>query len=262
MIDKHQLFRQASEFTKFHKKLSVFIKPYLNPKWTMADIGCGLALLDFELADSVLSITAIDKDASALAEVDKHIDEELAANKNEALKIETMLKDAHELGDEQWDVVLMSFFGAFGEERDDLLSLARHRGIIITHARDQRGRYDPIPTPGTEGSSADKLEAHLKKRGYSYRKSVVDMQLGQPFKTIEDIHEFLDDYNMDKSLLDLTGGTDAAPGTAEPGGEWNAETLKYSAEDRIIKTQRYDFPYYLPRNLSVAIFVVVNPKRP
>ncbi|MDR1495551.1 MAG: hypothetical protein LBS67_01340, partial [Clostridiales Family XIII bacterium] len=104
MTDKYRLFRQASEFTGFHKKLGVLIEPYLNERWTMADIGCGMALLDFHLMGSVKSIKAIDVDELALAEVEKRIDEELAANRDDARKIETLRQDAYELGDEQWDI--------------------------------------------------------------------------------------------------------------------------------------------------------------
>jgi hypothetical protein len=232
MIDKHELFRQASEYTGFHKKLSVLIEPYLNEEWTMADIGCGLALIDFLLAGRVASITAIDTDESALAEVEKHIDTELAANRNDAGKISTLLKDASDVGGDgrRWDVVLLSFFGASIEETGRLLSLADRRGIVIMHSKYEEGIFDPIPASDREDRSADKLEEYLAREGYGFRKSAVDLQFGQPFRTIDDIHEFLRSYE--------------------------AERLIYSIEDRIIKTKRYDFPYYLPRNLRAAVYII------
>jgi hypothetical protein len=232
MTDKHERFRQASEYTGFHKKLGVLIDPYLNEKWTMADVGCGLALLDFQIAGSVASITAIDIDASALAAVENHIDDELTASRNDAGKIRTLLKDASALGADgaRWDVMLLSFFGATFEELDRLLSLANHRGIVIMHGQVEEGIFDPIPSPDKQEKSADKLEAYLTRSGYGFRKSIVDLQFGQPFRAIDDIHEFLRSYE--------------------------AERLIYSVEERIIKTKRYDFPYYLPRNLRVAIFII------
>jgi len=232
MTDKHELFRQASEYTGFHKKLGVLIDPYLNANWTMADVGCGLALLDFQLARHVASITAVDIDASALAAVEKHIDDELAANHNDAGKIRALLKDASALGadGERWDVVMLSFFGASFEEMGRLLSLSRQRGIIVMHGQDEEGIFDPIPTPEKQERSADKLDAYLTRKGYGFRKSIVDFQFGQPFREIDDIHEFLRSYE--------------------------AERLIYSVEERIIKTKRYDFPYYLPRNLRVAVFII------
>jgi hypothetical protein len=257
------MFRQASEFTGIHKKLGVLVDPYLNESWSLADIGCGLALIDFELAASVRSVTAIDTDESALADVERHIDEELAAGRKDAGKITTLRMDAAELGrgGERWDVVLLSFFGASVEETGRLLGLADHRGIILMHGQDAGNRFDPIATPEKVERSAEKIEEYLKNGNYGYRRSDVELQFGQPFRTLTEIHEFLESYEMDPdgvALLD--GAAGYAPDDNLDAGDngYDAERLMYSIEDRIIKTRRYDFPYYLPRNLRIAIFIVAT----
>jgi hypothetical protein len=232
MTGAHGLFRQASDYTGFHKKLGVLVEPYLDRGWDMADIGCGLALIDFHLAGAVNSITAIDRDESALAEVEKHIDDELAAGRRDAGKIHTLMKDASVVGSggEQWDAVLLSFFSAPIEETFRLLSLARHRGVIITRGKGDEGIFDIGLSEWRGESSAEQIEEQLRRGGYGFRKSALDLQFGQPFRTIDEIHEFLRSYE--------------------------AERLIYSVEDRIIKTKRYDFPYYLPRNMRVTVFIV------
>jgi hypothetical protein len=255
-LDNYKLFRQASEFTGFHKKLGVLIEPYLNERWTVADIGCGMALLDFQIMGSVKSITAIDTDGGALAEVEKRIDEELAANHGDAGKIKTVRKDASELKDERWDVVLLSFFADSPGEVERMLSLADHRGVIIMHGHDRSGIFDPMRTDKPR-MSVKKMEDHLISKGYGYRKNIVDLQFGQPFRTIEDIHEFIgersgegrDSGSANEGASDDTAGDRGAVDS-------DIERLTYSVEERIIKTKRYDYPYYLPRNLRAAIFII------
>jgi hypothetical protein len=258
LLDKHKLFRQASEFTGFHKKLGVLIEPYLNERWMMADVGCGMALLDFQLMGNVRSITAIDTDVDALAEVEKRIDEELAANHDDAAKIETLRKDANELSDERWDVVLMSFFANSPEMADQMLSLANHRGVIIMHGNERGGIFDSTWNERPKMTALD-MENHLITKGYGYRKNIVDIQFGQPFRTIDEIHEFID-YQSGKERLaeDLSKGEDARAGRSGEADGVDVDRLAYSVEERIIKTKRYDYPYYLPHSIRVAIFIVVT----
>ncbi|MDR1042559.1 MAG: hypothetical protein LBL54_01485 [Clostridiales Family XIII bacterium] len=256
-MDKYKLYRQASEFTGFHKKLGVLIEPYLNERWTMADIGCGMALLDFQVMGSVRSITAIDTDGDALAEVERRIDEELAANRSDAGKIKTVRKDASELKDERWDVVLMSFFASSPEMAEQMLSLADHRGVIIMHGHERGGIFDPMRTDNKPRMTVKEMEGHLVAKGYGYRKNIVDLQFGQPFRTIDDIHEFIGEksgkgHGADPASEGAEGGAAGDSGAAES----DIERLTYSVEERIIKTKRYDYPYYLPRNLRAAIFIV------
>ncbi|MDR0519755.1 MAG: hypothetical protein LBG82_06865 [Clostridiales Family XIII bacterium] len=234
MIDRHEMFIRASEYTGFHKKLALLAAPYLDREWSVADIGCGLALIDFHLAHSVKSITAMDSDAEILARVESRIDEELAAGHAEAGRISTLRKRTSDAGSggERWDAVVLGFSDVDGEAMGRLLTLADHRGIIIMHGQRDEGIFDPVPSVDRAEHSASQVEGYLRGAGYGFRKSVVDLQFGQPFRTIDDIHEFLRSYE--------------------------AERLIYSVEERIIKTKRYDYPYYLPRNMRVAVFIVAT----
>jgi hypothetical protein len=215
----------------------------------MADIGCGMALLDFQLMGNVRSITAIDTDGDALAEVEKRIDEELSANHNDAGKITTLMKDAAELGDERWDVVMMSFFASSAEMAGRMLALADHRSVIIMHGNERGGIFDPIRTDSPR-MSVQAMEDYLTGNGYGYRKSVVDLQFGQPFRSIGAIHEFISDKAQSGH-----GAEYIAEGIEVGGDEADTERLKYSLEERIIKTNRYDYPYNLPRKMRTAVFI-------
>jgi len=244
--DKTKMFKQASEFTSFHRKLGILVKPLLDINWTVLDVGCGLALLDFEIADSVKSITAIDYNAELIKEVNQRIDYELAAGRASAEKIVPNCLDANDIEGE-WDVVLMSFYGAGFEESERLMDLARRRIIFIVHGRAANGIFDP-PTLKRKRRTAEELEEFLVNKGYRYRKTMAEMQFGQPFKTIDEIHSFLKNFkNIDREIPII-----------DEKNEFDLDRMVASTEERFVKTDRYDYPYYLPRNLSVGIFCVVK----
>jgi hypothetical protein len=136
--------------------------------------------------------------------------------------------------------------------------LAERVGVIIMHGQERGGIFEPVRA-GEMKMTARDVEAYLESRGYGYRKNVVDLQFGQPFRTIEAIHEFLSDKAAERHEAGrMTADMESAgPDEDEEGeGETDLDLLISSAEERIIKTKRYDYPYYLPRNLNTAVFIV------
>ncbi|MDR0817035.1 MAG: class I SAM-dependent methyltransferase [Clostridiales Family XIII bacterium] len=264
-IDKIKMFRQASAFTSFHKKLGVLIEPYLDESWTVLDAGCGLGLLDLAIAPSAAHITAVDIDRAAIADLKAHIDAELRAGRGPVGRIEPVCADVRGLQGE-WDVVLMSFFGADLAEAERLIGMAKRRVIFIVHGLRPNGRFDPAPSETGGRRTVEELEIFLEEKGHRFRKSIVDLQFGQPFRTIEDIHAFLESYKMDPvEIPDMTGYLpnegavdikNRELSAAEDG--FDIGRLVVSTEERIIKTDRYDYPYYLPRNMCVGIISVVK----
>lgn len=231
-------YKRASRYTAFHKKLSVLAEPYLDESWTLADIGCGLGLIDFFIAPMVASIDAIDSSEPAIADLNSRLDDEYYANKHIAEKINPVWADPETLGDFSWDVVMMNFFGPDEVLLEDLIDRAKRRVLIFTHGRQSSWGFRGAQNDD-ETLSADELEEFLNSRNLPFKKTVIEMQFGQPFKSIEDIHEFLNTFggeNLDEVAVKKI----------------------VSAEERIIKTNRYDFPYYLPKSISVALFIVVK----
>jgi SAM-dependent methyltransferase len=221
----------------------------------LADIGCGLGLIDFEIASHVKSITAIDIDAALIEEVRKKIDEELWQEHTQASRITPIVADSRRLDETVWDVVMTCFYSVPFPELDALLAKARKRGIIILHGRKPNGKFDPLAEEA-EKLTAEDLERYLNLKGYRYKKEVAELQFGQPFKTIEDIHAFLNRFSMHMDIIPET--LDAAIDTPASGEGFDPEKHMLSAEERIIKTNRYDYPYYLPKSFNVAIFIIVK----
>jgi predicted RNA methylase len=260
------MFRQASEFTSFHKKLGVLIEPFLDEQWTVLDAGCGLGLIDLAVAPVTAHITAVDIDPLAISQLEVHIDSELRAGHGTAGRVEPVCADMRGVSGE-WDVVLMSFYGADLDETAHLMSMANRRVIFIVHGRESNGRFDPAPSASGGRRTAEELERFLHENDYRFRKSIVDLQFGQPFRTIEEIHDFLGGYNYDMEDVDIADFNDAlsprnqfgthGEGLAAAEDGFDIERLVVSTEERIIKTDRYDYPYYLPRNMCVGIITVV-----
>jgi len=252
-------YRQASEYTAFHKKLSVLVQPYLDTKWTLADLGCGPGFLDFHLAPMVAEITAVDCDPGAISALDAELDARFYTNQRRVTeKIHTRLGDALALEGQSWDVVLLSFFGLNDGLLRKLLPLARRRALIFMHAHNVSPGFEgfgaSVPSNRDDKFSSDELERWLQNENYSFKKTVMEMQFGQPFKTIEDIHTFLDGLSGSQTGGGSCTSLGAAGTDAKPGGD--AIRRRADAEERIVKTDRFDYPFYLPRSIRVALFIV------
>jgi len=233
--EKIENYKRASEYSSFHRKLSILAEPYLDERWSLADIGCGPGLIDFWIAPMVSKIDAIDNNPAAIDDLTSRLEDVFATNRAIADKITPRLAALEELSAEKWDAVLMSFFGIDEKIIESLLSLAEHRAFIYMHGRDDQKGPLAVLNDGKK-FSAEEMEAYLAANRYKYKKSVMEMQFGQPFKTIGDIHTFLSGFGD---------------------GSEDSERYIAGAEERIIKTNRFDFPYYLPKSISVVLFIIL-----
>jgi len=237
-------YRQASEYTSFHKRMAVLAEPYLDSEWTMADIGCGPGLLALQLANTVYSVDAIDNDSVAIDYLTKHLDDPSFADRRIAGKIWPRLASLEDLGGESWDVIALSFFGINADILDDVLPLAEQRAFIYMHGRpDTEGPLASFDD-GNKFSVAD-MEVYLEDRGLINKKNVMEMQFGQPFRGLSDIHRFLMEYRVRLE-------------TSETGNDLKDDIERRFAdiEERIVQTNRLDYPYYLPKSVSVALFII------
>ena len=241
---KIECYKQASEYTSFHKKLSVLAEPYLNKEWSLADIGCGPGLLSIWLAPLVASIDAIDNDSVAIDDLKTRLDDVTLTDRYTAEKIKPRLASIEDLEGESWDVVSLSFFGVSTDILEVVMPLAKRRALIYMHGRpDAEG---PLASASnSEKFSAAEMESFLKQNNFAFKKSVIEMQFGQPFKGIDDIHGFLVDYEKQLELQESDSDT-----------KNRIERRVADIEERIIKTNRFDYPYYLPKSINVVLFII------
>ena len=241
---KIENYKLASDYSLFHKKLSVLAEPYLDSEWTLADIGCGPGLLSSQLAPMVKTIDAIDNDSAAIDFLTNCLNDVAITDKKTADKIFPRLASLEDIKDENWDVVTLCFFGVNEEILDAVLPLANHRALVYMHGRpDTDGPLAAFDDGGK--FLAEDMENYLKQKNLTYKKNTIEMQFGQPFRFIEDIHRFLMEYRVQVELNSSDNDINN-----------NMEKRFSDIEDRIVQTNRFDFPYYLPKSISVAFFII------
>ena len=249
-----KMLKDASDFTAFNEKLALLIEPHLNNQWDMADFGCGLALLDFKIAPHLKSITAIDNNEEIISEVEKTIDYELLKGNVDAGKIQTLFADTRDLAsDMTWDIVMLNFYNIPFEELAILIGKARERAIIIVDGKSGNTKF-LSESLNRNHYSAPELEEFFTKQGYNYKKNIIEMQFGYPFKNMQDIQAFLQKLRVDESNISKNGDSTGIASNIDVNSDF--DKLVASLEERIIRTNRYDYPYYLPKNVSIGIFVI------
>ena len=69
--DAVRWFYAASEYTGFHRALAQLCLSHLTRGGSMADLGCGLGLIDLELAGQMSQVTCIDQNPLPLRELER-----------------------------------------------------------------------------------------------------------------------------------------------------------------------------------------------
>ena len=101
--DTIRWYKNANAFTSFHKNVANAISKIEGGE-TLCDLGCGLGLIDLELAAGVKKIDCFDISRPALDSLNDDILSMGIQN------IETHLQDCETLSG-KWDIALMCYFG-------------------------------------------------------------------------------------------------------------------------------------------------------
>ena len=216
-------FMDASAYTGFHKTLAELIVPFLSPRGTLCDIGCGLGRLDMELAPFMTKITAIDINENA-TEILRH--EAMTAGLD---NINTIHGDVSSLI-ETFDFVLMSFFGQ--SNMLEFLKLCKRRLIRIVSADNNSGLY-PQKYRCSVKDTVPIVQEELDAKGISYKLELHSIEFGQPLRSWQEAIQYV-----------LKNAPEAG----------NNEVIDFLSE-RIIRTDEGDFPLYLPNQKELGIFV-------
>ena len=214
----------ASAYTGFHEKLAKKIIPHLHADDTVCDIGCGLGLLDFQLAPHVSEISAVDVSESAIEAL-------LYGAKSAGLtNIHAHCGVAEDL-EGAYDIILMSLFGHI--DMQELLKHCRRKIIRIAGSGRKSGLYPERHRRETK-DAVPLYRDELAGLGVRYSVELCSFEFGQPLRTWHDAEQFV--------LIN-------AP--YADSGEVN-EFLNENIE----RTGRDDFPFYLPYQKELGIFVI------
>ena len=236
--EKNRFFVDASQYTGYHKDLAAIIKPYLKPEWTMCDMGCGLGLLDIQLADSVAHITAIDRNESAISDYNRRVKDLNITN------ISAKVGDANKLKDDKWDVLLLSFFSFYGDNdaMERALSRAGHRIIMITFIDEFPEKQRKFADANYRETTSAK-ETYILGKGYNYEKIIKTMDFGQPFRSLDDAYKFFDQYSKDEYMK-------------EEDSDKRKDDIHRKMSDIVLTDGNSEFPYFLSKKKDIGILII------
>jgi SAM-dependent methyltransferase len=239
-------FEAASAYTGFHSRLADVVRPYIEGCETLCDIGCGLGLLDLALAGDVRRAVCIDQSETAIAALNEIIRARGARN------VVARTADANGLTEECGDAVILSFFGSSGADIERFLPLCRKRLILIVHEKSSPTRCANAVALRPRPLGAAEVTDYLTNRRLKFRKTVAELEFGQPFRSLEDARDFIRIYAA------------AAPDAddADAGGQSDWDRLYGDMERRLVRTGLSDYPLYLPKPKRLAVFAAEKEARP
>lgn len=193
------------------------------PDGTVCDAGCGVGGLSMALAERFRQVVAADLSEEALASL-------RARNRRDNLTIRRcdVLSDQPET---PYDAMVFCFFGSV----DEILSTARRqcRGTVaIIRKIGTTHTFSLTPRQRKAGRGFDALCTRLQSMGIPFRTRKLTVDMGQPFRSLEDAVLFFHIYSRD-----------ADPSVITP----------EAVERRLVRRDDPDFPWYLPATEPVGI---------
>ena len=228
--EKIEYFAAASEYTGFHKKLAKYILPHLSQEDDLIDVGCGLGLIDFELASEVNSITAIDENSKVIESLAEQV------KKRGVKNIFPKVKDFNDIIENKWDILLLSFFGEPDDTMKALIDGVQKKTILITHGQDNEPLHSKV-LPLVRTVFLPELEDYFVEMNYNYTKQNIIMDFGQPLKSMDDAICFLDSYALQEDPIEKKERLD-------------------TMLSRLVETDNEKYPLFLPKERCISILVM------
>lgn len=219
--DKIRWYIEANEYCGFFKNIAGVIKPMLAGYKSLCDLGCGLALFDFEISQYMETIDCVDLNAEALMSVTKRIEAQGITN------MRTHLKNCNDVIG-QWDVIYISFFGDL--ELDRFIPLCK-KLIAVVNVSSETEMF-PSRERGFKKNTVDQTVQYLNEKAIGHELTYRQFVFGQPFTSRKDAERFLNVYAPDITEAEISSFLD----------------------NRLIGTSNVIYPYYIPRIKSVGIF--------
>lgn len=221
-----QWFQDASNYTGYNRNLARLLMSHIPHRNTICDMGCGAGLIDFELARHFASVTCVDISPEAISSIENRITKEQIGNMSAHCMDGTLFTGS-------FDTVIALFHGG-PNVFDHYYPLAKDQLIIVTHLG-KCGTFSPEKHRKAHNYGVPKTKEHLDELGIRYTYLEQSFEYGQPFSSFEDAMAFMDAYG--------------APGMTREEKTENLNT-------RLEKTDREDYPYFLPNKKEMGIFII------
>lgn len=231
-------FQDASDYTGYNRELAKLLRPFLKDCSTLCDVGCGMALIDFELAPNLEQITCVDISEDVIQYVNERAERLQVQNLRtfcKDSKMQPLAADKSDLAAEDgaYDAVMALFHGTVETCGERYLSYARKKLILAVHASEY-GSTGPKKYRVRKCCDVKSTEDWLNANGLSYEKREGALEFGQPHRTFEDAVEYTRAFT--KNVPE--------------------EELRTYVKEHVIETGRDDFPLYTPKTRQMGIFVI------
>lgn len=218
--DAIRFMTDASEYGTYNKDLAAILKPFLTTQGHICDAGCGLGYLAQEMSDFCAEVTAIDRSQAAI----------------DAMKTRALPKNLHILCediftiDAQFDSMVFCYFG----RTDEILRLSQKlcTGNVLIVKRECAEHTFSLGKVAHRKHTVEDTILRLQELGVAYKQKRICLEMGQPFRDVEDALTFFRLYNKS-----------------------DREVERSAVEGRLVRTDRRDFPLYLPSQRAMELIV-------
>ena len=222
-------YQNAAMYGSYHKQLAKKIKPYIDPESRVCDLGCGVGYLTKELAPYVREITGLDSNPQAIDFLKKQIELEQLRN------VEAVLADLEEANPPMvpYDTIILCLFGGLRTCYDKVSRWTSHKLIYISSVREDHAFKAGHKLNSSE--TAEETRDFLVEKGIPFQVEIVKLPFGQPLKTMDEAVEFVRHYDKTST---------------------KQEIYDYLNEKLIIRQEDKTYPFYLPNEKKLAVFVI------
>ena len=221
--DAVDFMRDASEFGDYYERLADVLMRWLPPDGHICDAGCGLGYLSQSLAGRCRQVTAIDCSKAAVSALQTRPHAE-----NLICRCADLLSDDIAV---RYDAMVFCYFGRFPE----IMYIARKqcKGKVIIVKRDCSEHRFSLGTVQRHTDIMQVTQDLLAQHAIPYERETISLELGQPFRSIEDAIRFFGLYNCG-----------------------NAEISPEAVRKRLIPIDCGAYRWYLPERRKMGILVI------
>ena len=227
-----RFMRDAYEEVQFQEVLAEHVAKHISLQDTVCDCGCGLGYLALSLCRYADRVSAADVQELPLAALSE------AAESRGITNLDILKEDVFRCfpaaGDARvFDDLIVSFFGQIPEILELGRISARKKVILFRKCwKHHRLSYDEIPLSRLRFyMDCEKLD----ELGIPYESEIFDLDMGQPFRSLEDAVEYFCTYSRDDDTSMLT---------------------EEFVRQKLIERDSEEFPLYYPMPGKVGMLVI------